>query len=273
MTKLLLKTGTASGIPDTTVANTNLREDAYRLARQLLKNDEAADKFAGYLIDICSEARGKDLLIVHNPGGWGRARLGSCLEWERGIVVGVETAIQKMGRSCLLTQYFRSGEGRREAIQDLKEQFRFFESKSNIMSAWLRFIIEHVDDIKVILVGISQGAAFGSAVMQRLGKNCPVYSVELGFPFMYKSRRVITQRTLAIEGNGVRPDVLVQGNIWVGARILMAAPFRWMWYYLRGKPVAFAHCVSAPGHEYDWNSPEIESQIRVFLKVNFGVRE
>jgi hypothetical protein len=108
--------------------------------------------------------------------------------------------------------------------------------------------------------------------MQRLGGYYPVYSIELGFPFQYKSWRVITERTLAVEDNGVRPDVLAQGNIWVGARILMAAPFKWMWHHLRGKPVAFAHCVTAPGHEYDWSNPEIQRRIRDFLEVNFGAK-
>jgi hypothetical protein len=173
----------------------------------------------------------------------------------------------------LLTPYFRSGKGWREEMRDLRDQLRFFESKANIMAAWLRFIISHVNGLRVILMGVSQGAAFGNSVMQRLGGHYPVYSIELGFPFQYKSRRVITGRTLAIQGNGIRPDVLAQGNIWVGARILMAAPFKWMWYYLKGKPVEFAHCVTAPGHEYDWSNPEIQSRIRDFLEANFGAKD
>jgi hypothetical protein len=271
--KLPLKTGSINRAPDIAVADMNLREDAYRLAREIIKSEEAADKFAGQITDVCTRAQGKDLLIVHNPGGWGHARLDQCLEWERGIVVGVKAAVQEMGHSFFMTQYFRSGEGWQEEMRDLKEQFRFFESKANIMAAWLRFIITHVDGIKVILIGVSQGAAFGNSVLQRLGEYYPVYSIELGFPFQYKSRRVITERTLAIEGNGVKPDVLVQGNIWVGARILMAAPFKWMWYRLRGKTVAFAHCVTAPGHEYDWSNPEIQWRIRDFLEANFGATD
>jgi len=76
-----------------------------------------------------------------------------------------------------------------------------------------------------------------------------------------------------VESNGVKPDVLVQGNLWIGARILMAAPFKWVWYRLRGKRVAFAHCVNAPGHEYDWANGDIERRIRGFLKSNFGTKK
>ncbi|MBM4446590.1 MAG: hypothetical protein FJ023_04460 [Chloroflexi bacterium] len=256
-----------------TSASLTLREDAYRLAQQLFGIGDTGSDFANQLVDVCAKAKGKDFLIVHNPGGWGHARLDQCLEWERGIVVGIKAVTEGMGHRSLLTQYFRSGTGCREQMRDLREQFRFFASKANIMAAWLRFIIKHVNAIKVILVGISQGAAFGSAVMQQLGGRYPVYSIELGFPFQYKSWRTVTKRTLVVEGNGVKPDVLVQGNLWVGARILMAAPFKWMWYRLMGKRVMFAHCVSAQGHEYDWDNPRIQRRITDFLKTNFGAKK
>jgi pimeloyl-ACP methyl ester carboxylesterase len=256
-----------------TSANLTLREEADRLARQLFGSEEAGTDFANHVLDICARARGKDFLIVHNPGGWGHARLDQCLEWERSIVEGIRGVIEEMGYSLLLTQYFRSGTGWREQMRDLREQFRFFAPKAGVMASWLRFILTHLDDIKVILVGISQGAAFSSAVLRQLGGRYPVYSIELGFPFQYKSWRIITPRTLVMDSNGVRPDILAQGNLRVGARILMAAPFKWMWYRLRRKRVAFAHCVNAPGHEYDWSNPEIQKPIRDFLKTCFGAKK
>jgi pimeloyl-ACP methyl ester carboxylesterase len=178
-----------------------------------------------------------------------------------------------MGYSLLLTQYFRSGRGWREQMRDLGEQFRFFAPKARIMADWLRFIITHVNDIRVILVGVSQGAAFGSSVMRQLDVLYPVYSIELGFPFQYRSWRIISGRTLAIDSNGVRPDVLAQGNLRVGAGILISAPFKWMWHRLRGRRVPFAHCVNAPGHEYDWDNPGIQKPIRDFLETRFGAKK
>jgi pimeloyl-ACP methyl ester carboxylesterase len=272
LNKLLLKTESTNGGPDITAAGTNLREDAYRLAREIFKNKETIDKFTRKVVEVCTKAEGKDLLIVHNPGGWGHAQLSQCLAWERGIVVGIEAAVREMGHSCFMTQYLRSGEGWREEMRDLKEQFRFFNAKANIMAAWLQFVITHVNGIKVILIGISQGAAFGSAVMQRLGDYYPVYSIELGFPFMYKSRRVISGKTVAIEGNRSRPDVMTRGNMWIGVRILVAAFFRWIRYNLEGRPIPLALCINAPGHEYDWGNPEIQTQIRDFLEANFHVK-
>ena len=66
------------------------------------------------------------------------------------------------------------------------------------MAAELGFITRHTNNLKVILIGASQGAAFSNAVMQRVNNLEPVHSIELGTPFFYKSRRVITEKTLAM---------------------------------------------------------------------------
>jgi hypothetical protein len=247
----------------------SLRQDAYRLARSILKNEKQADKFAKCLLEICLQARDKDFLVVHNPGGWGHARMDECLDWERGIVTGVAEVLQKMGYSCLVTQYFRSGKGWRQEIADFKEQFRYFSYKADIMADWLRFILDHLAGIKVILIGVSQGAAFGNAVRQRLDDDSPVYSIELGFPFHYRSRRVKSAKTLAIDSNGSHADKFVQGTFLDASLIVGAAPFKWLIYRIRGKPMLLSHCVKAPGHEYDWNTPEIARQIMDFIDANF----
>jgi len=152
----------------------------------------------------------------------------------------------------------------------MKEQCCFFASKATVMAAALEFIIKHINTLKVILVGVSQGAAFSNAVMQKLGVPCQVFSVELGFPFQYRRWGRITERTLVIHSNGLIAAVLAQGDWKVGIRILMTAPFRWVIYRLQGRAVEFAHCVSAPGHEYAWDNPEIQRQITAFLKTNFA---
>ena len=187
MIKLPSNAESPKGEPDITVVGLTLQEDAYRLAREIFTSEEIASNFANHLLDVCIKAEGKYFLVVHNPGGWGHARLDQCLEWERGIVAGVKVMMEEMGHSFWLTQYFRSGVGWREEMRDLREQFCFFQSKANVMTAWLQFIMTHVKGIKVIIIGISQGAAFGSAVMQQLGEHFPVYSIEFGFPFQYKS--------------------------------------------------------------------------------------
>ncbi len=250
----------------------NLNHEAYTSARNIFKSRKQADEFAGRLVEVCSQAEGKDFLIVHNPGGWGRARMETCLEWEKGLVNGIASVIGEMGYSFIITQYFRSGFGCKEEVTDLLEQLRFFSHKAGKMAAWLKFVIGHTDDITIILMGVSQGAAFGNAVMQRLDEGDSVYSIELGFPFAYKTRRRTSKRMLAVDNNGDQPDKMVEGSLWDGMAVFAAAPFKWLGHRLRGEKVSLSHCVNPPGHEYHWGNPSIQSRIRGFLKANFAVR-
>ncbi|GAI68005.1 unnamed protein product, partial [marine sediment metagenome] len=55
------------------------------------------------------------------------------------------------------------------------------------MVAELKFIAQHINDLKVILIGASQGAAFSNTVMRHLGELRQVYSIELGIFFSHMS--------------------------------------------------------------------------------------
>jgi len=265
-----LKAESTGGQLEMTSSGLALREEAHHLAQRFFGNEEAGSEFVDQLLDICTRVQGKDFLIIHNPGGWGQSQFDRCLEWEKSIVVGISTTIREMGYNSVLIQYFRTRDARWERMRDLKEQFRFFAFKSTVMAAGLEFVIRHINALRVILIGVSQGAAFSNAVMQKLGRPCQVYSVELGFPFQYRRWGRVTERTLAIDSNGVIPDALAHGSLRIGIGVLMAAPFKWAWYRLRNKPVNFAHCVSAPGHEYDWGNTDIQRRITDFLEANFA---
>lgn len=248
-----------------------LQEEAHHVAQELFGNETPRSfNFVNQLLDICTEAQGKDFLIVHNPGGWGQTKLECCQEWERSIVMGLSATVEEMGYSLLLSQYFRTYDGWRGLMGDMKEQTRFFAFKATVMAAWLRFIIEHVNALRVILVGVSQGAAFSNAVMQKLGGLCQVYSIEMGFFFPYRHWRVITERTLAVDNNGVMPDPLVRRDLWAGIRAFIGAPFRWSKYRLEGRAEKFSYCINVSGHEYSWDYPEVRRQVIDFLEVNFG---
>jgi len=254
-----------------------LQEEAHHLAQQLFGNEvEKCASFANRLLDICTRAQGKDFLIIHNPGGWGSTPLEHCLRWERSIVEGVSDTMERLKYSWLLIQHFRSGNSWWAHIRDIKDQAYFFfkgkSFKAEVMAAELEFIIRRLSSLRVIMIGASQGAAFGNAVMQRLNGLRQVYSIELGTPFFYKSRRVVTERTLAIDGNGLMPDAMMEWDIITMVKTSSAAPFRWIKYRLQGKPVKFTHCINVPGHDYNWDYPEVRQQIGDFLDTNFGTK-
>ena len=157
---------------------------------------------------------------------------------------------------------------------DIKEQARFFlkgkSSKIKVMVAELKFVAQHISNLKVILIGASQGAAFSNAVMRQLGELRQVYSIELGIFFPHMSRRVVTDRTLAIDNNGLMPDPMSQRNLWIGFKAYLTAPWRWFKYRLQGKPQKFTYCINAPGHDYNWEYPDVQGKIIDFLTLNFG---
>ena len=184
--------------------------------------------------------------------------------------------MERLGYSWLLIQYFRGGSSWWTHMRDVKEEARFFlkgeSSKAGIMAAELRFITQHIKNLKVILIGISQGAAFGNAVMKQPSELHQIYSIELGICYPHMFRRVVTERTLAIDSNGLMPDLMIHRNLKARFKVFMAAFFRWIKYRLQGKPEKFTYCVNAPGHDYNWKYPEVQRQIIDFLNLNFGTK-
>lgn len=250
-----------------------LEKKASYLAEQLFGDDSR--KRAGFvrrLLDIYVSAQGKDFLLFHNPGGWGSTPLARTQQWEKSIIEGVGNTIGELGYSRVLKQYFRTGNGWREVMRDIREQAHFFATKARIMAAELKFITQHLDTLRIILIGVSQGAAFSNAVVQYCGESDRIHSIELGIPFLYKSHRVITERTLAIDSNGLMPDALMEWDIPTILKAFFGAPFRWVKYRLQRKPRKFTYCINVPGHEYNWEYPEVQRQIIDFLNHRFGTK-
>jgi hypothetical protein len=247
-------------------------------AKQLFgSHNKKCTRFARRLLDMCTKAQGKDFLLIHNPGGWGSTPLEHCQEWERGIVVGVKSSIERLGYSSFVTQYLRGGRSWWAHLWDAREQLRFFikgrSTKAKLLAAELMFITRHLDSLRVILVGASQGAAFDNAVMRQVREFRRVYSIELGIIFAHMSRRVITERTLAIDGNGMRPDPVAHRDLWAAFKTYAIAPLRFLKYLLQGKPRKFSDCINVPGHEYRWEYPEVRKRIEGFLETTFGVKK
>jgi hypothetical protein len=254
-------------------ADLALQEEAHHLALQLFGNENKKRiSFTNRLVDICTRAQGKDFLLIHNPGGWGTTKLEHCLQWERSIVDGISTTLERLGYTWLLIQHFRTESGWGEHIRDINEQFHFFSAKAKMMSAEVKFLARHIKNLRIILIGISQGAVFGNAVMQCLPGLGQVYSIELGMLFTQRSRRVVTERTLAIDSNGLMPDAMMEWNITTMLKAFLTTPFRWLKYQLQGKPLKFSHCINVPGHEYNWEHPEVRQQIEDFLQINLGTK-
>jgi hypothetical protein len=251
----------------------SLWEEARHLGRQLFGEDAAKiSRFAERLMAIYQDARDKDFLLIHNPGGWGNSPLESCLSWERSVVAGISATLERLGYRLSFSQHFRGGTGWREHLRDVRDYVRFFSGKRRVLAAEVEFLTRHIENLRVILIGVSQGAGFSNAVMQRLNELKRVYSIELGVFFYYRPRRVITERTLAIDHNGLTPDAVIEGDLLTLVMTLPMACLRWVKYRLKGKPVKFSRCIKLAGHDYRWEYPRVSQQIGDFLRAHFGAR-
>ena len=150
-------------------------EAAGQLAAKLFPNAIKKQKlFFNGLQEMYSAAYNNDVLVIHSPGGWGNAHWESLLDWEKSIVTGVTATLEKLGYSYIVKQYFRSGDGlwgRKSWIRE-GEFFVFGKSfRAQVFAAELKFLTANLPDLKILLVGASQGAAFDNKTMMELGAN------------------------------------------------------------------------------------------------------
>ena len=116
------------------------------------------------------------------------------------------------------------------------------------MAAELTFIARHLPALNIIMLGASQGAAFGNAVMRRINGLPNVYSIELGLIFPHMKRRIVTGRTLAVDSNGQVPDPIVNLNLKVAltAYCYRALPLAAIQTGGKSRKIV-SYCINAPG--------------------------
>jgi len=249
-------------------------ETATELAAKLFPNSRKKRRiFLRDLLEMYSAASHKDVLIIHSPGGWGNTRWDGLLEWEKSIVTGVTATLEKFGYSVIMKQYFRSSDALWGGTSWYKEgQFFLFGGnyRAEVLAAELKLITESLPELRIVLVGASQGAAFDNMVMTKSENRERFYSIELGTFFGHMRRRRLTGRNLAIDSNGLMRDPMCHRDLWKGTKSYFKAFIRWFNYKAQGKPVKFTHCINTPGHEYQWEYPEVKSKITQFLTAAFG---
>jgi hypothetical protein len=268
------RTKSVSDVPDTTAEKPQpIVEAARQLAAELFPHNSKKRKlFFSSLQEIYSAARTSDILVIHSPGGWGNANWDNLQDWEKSIVTGVTATLEKLGYSYIMQQYLRSGErlwGKPSWIRE-GQFFVFGKSfRAEVLAAELKFLTVNLPQLKIVLVGASQGAAFDNKVLIELGANDRVYSIELGTFFAHMHRRQLTARNLAIDNNGFMKDPMCQRDLWQGTKSYFRAFVRWFNYKMQRKPVKFTNCINTPGHEYQWEFPEVKGRITKFLKESF----
>ena len=249
-------------------------EAAGQLAAKLFPHNSRKRKlFFHDLQELYSSARNKEILVIHSPGGWGNTHWEEIQDWEKSIVTGVTVTLEKLGYSYIMRQYFRSGDALWGGKSWYKEgQFFLFGKnfRAQVLAEEIKFLTANLPNLQIVLVGASQGAAFDNMAMIKLNNPERVYSIELGTFFAHMRRRQLTKRNLAIDSNGKMRDPMCQRDLRQGVKSYFLAFVRWFKYKAQGKPVKFTNCINTPGHEYQWDYPEVKGRITQFLTAAFG---
>ena len=248
-------------------------EAAGQLAAKLFPHSHKKRKlFFDGLQEMYSAARNKDVLVIHSPGGWGNARWEDIQGWEKSIVTGVTATLEKLGYSQTIKGYLRSGDalwGGRSWYKEAKYFLFGTNYRAQVLAEEIKFLTVNLPKLRIILVGASQGAAFNNTVMVHLGNTERVYSIEIGTFFAHMRRRQLTTRNLAIDSNGLMSDPMCHRDLWKGTKAYFMAFVRWFKYKAQGKPRKFTNCINTPGHEYQWEYPEVHGRITEFLTTVF----
>jgi len=249
------------GIQGAVDAPEDVIDDASNLGLQLFgSNNAECEKFVNDLLQVYSEAEGTNFLLIFNSGGLGRNEIGP--EWGS-IVEGIEEELERLGYSTLLVIYARTSEGLWDSVVEVREAIRFYPSKARPLASEIDFLTEHIEDIAVILMGESGGGIFSNEVMELLEANPRVYSIQTGIPFAYHG--VVSDRSLVIDDNGITPDTLSSGELWV---IFRANLGRLPTY--RPEEGHLFFYIRAPGHIYTWDHPGVNSEVSSFLRDHFA---
>ncbi len=248
-----------SDVPQTVV------NDATRLAAELFgNNQEKYRSFINQLLGTYEEAQGKDFLVVFNAGGWGWKTPQRVEGWGS-ILDGIQTELNQLGYQSAAINYQRTSESLAGCFKELLEVLDAYPFKARDLASRVEFLTVHLPKLKVIVTGESNGTVIADRVMSTLRDNQSVYSIQTGTPFWH--RNVMYERTLVMNSNGTGPDSFNRGDVptilWASLKSSLG---------LEKTTGTVLHFLSAPGHDYSWQYPEVYQQIIKFLDNNFGMK-
>lgn len=256
-----------SSANDFSAAPPYIVDDANKLATELFGNDqEKHQDFASQLLALYLAAKDKDIVIIFNPGGWGWTPI-EASPHGRSFVTGIESELTSLGYTVLFLNHLRTHEGWQVYPNELVEMVTRYPSKAKDLATRVEFLTNHIPDLRVIIIGESEGTIICDSVMNILRDNPQVYSIQLGPPFWHKN--IMLDRTLVMTSNGIIPDSFSQGDIFTIIRANLEALFGISQAY-PGKILLY---IGSPGHDYSWQYDSVRSKIIGFFSSNFGTKQ
>ena len=201
------------------------------------------------------------VLIVFNSGGWGDTPVEEAEDFVS-VVKGIQATLREWGYSAVVVPYNRTKDNFLGRVEGVKEVVSSFQIQSKELAQQIESFLENNPGTKVVMTGLSMGGTFVAETMKQLPPDFEVYAIEAGVPFWVE--RLNSENILRLD-NGQK-DALATGRIKTLIVALIKAPAIWFTAKIRGENLTFAQAIAAPGHKYQWSSPEVGPKIVSFLK-------
>jgi pimeloyl-ACP methyl ester carboxylesterase len=248
-----------SGIPQPVI------DDATEVAAGLFNTEAKRHDFMSQILATYLEARDNDIVVFYNPGGWGWDPIEESPNMGT-IIDGIQAELTRLGYSSLVLEYKRTAHSLNGCISELMLAAAQFPMKIEDLAARIEFLTGHIPDIRVILIGESNGAAFCENVMNSLQQDSRVYAIQIGPPFWHNGS--VSDRALVLRSNGSVPDTFSHGDVITIIRSNLEALFG----ISQQNPGNILLYIGAPGHDYSWQYPEVRLKITGFLDNSFSRR-
>jgi hypothetical protein len=202
--------------------------------------------------EVLDVAADNDIIIIFNSGGWGNTPIEKAEDFAP-IIKGIQETLNSWGYKSVVIPYNRTKNNFFGRIRGIREFLNQFKNSSEDLAERIESLVKSLPDKKIIVTGLSNGAAFVTETQKRISKKVKgsVYTIAVGTPFWTE----VADSDNILQLDNIGKDTLVKGDVKSLILSLIKAPFV-------GK-------FSASGHDYLWNSPEVNSQIIAFLEDGF----
>jgi hypothetical protein len=210
-------------------------------------------------VELAEAPLRSQVIILAYLGGWGNVHVEDAHDILP-TIAEIRVYLHTRGISSILVPFYRAQGGFFGKLRTITEIFELHHSDVSRLPGEIdRFLSRHPQQ-RVIMVGLSTGAAFADEVMQRLSPTAQgrVCAIEFGAPFLDPSDA--GESVLRLDNHG--DDPVATGEYWTLMRVRVEGAFRgardWLTGRDRAKPGAFVS-----EHEYSW--PAVRKEVVSFL--------
>lgn len=216
--------------------------------------------------EILNRAENKDVIIIFNSGGWGYTPLEKAKDIAP-LIEGIQQTLNEWGYKSIVIPYVRTKDNLLGRITGAKEFFNYFKNSSGDLADEIEYLAESFPSKKIIIAGLSNGAVFANKTYEKVSQNVKnsVYVITVGNPFWDSIPQ--SDNLLFLDNKG--KDTLSAGDVKPLITTFIKTPFKWLLTKITGENLKISEISHATGHDYPWESPEINSQIISFLKNKF----